>query len=235
MTAHTFAGFSPAIFVFLDGLESNNNKEWFEAHKEIYKNEIMAQAPDFVTALGERLQAISPNITYDTRTNGAGSMMRIYRDTRFSKDKTPYKTNLAFVFWEGPRKKMENPSFGLQFGTWGCGLYAGQWSFARELLPHFQAAVDDEKRGKELADIIAEIQAAGAYTVEGEQYKRIPKGYLAEHPRADLLRYKGLHVSSPQLDREIMLAPQCVDVLFEHCQAMAPLQQWLVRLEAAGH
>lgn len=101
MTAHTFAGFSPAIFVFLDGLESNNNKEWFEAHKEIYKNEIMAQAPDFVTALGERLQAISPNITYDTRTNGAGSMMRIYRDTRFSKDKTPYKTNLAFVFGKG--------------------------------------------------------------------------------------------------------------------------------------
>lgn len=231
MTAHEFSGFSPAVLEFLDGLEANNNKAWFEEHKEIYQQEIIAQVPTFVTALGERLQTISPGITYDTRTNGAGSMMRIYRDTRFSKDKTPYKTNLAFVFWEGPRKKMENPSFGLQFGTWGCGLYAGQWRFARELLPGYQEAVADDERGAELAHIIAEIQGAGDYTVEGEQYKRVPRGYPADHPRSHLLRYKGLHVSSPQLDREVMLTPQCVDVLFRHCQTMAPLQRWLVRLE----
>lgn len=231
MTPHEFPGFSPAILEFLDGLEANNNKEWFEEHKEIYQQEIIAQAPAFVTALGERLQEIFLGITYDTRTNGAGSMTRIYRDTRFSKDKTPYKTNLAFIFWEGPRKKMENPSFGLQFGTWGLGLYAGQFGFSKELLPRYQEAVAENKRGDELTQIIAQIQGAGDYAVEGEQYKRVPRGYAADHPRAHLLRYKGLRVSSPQLDRSVMLTSQCVDLLFAHCQTTDPLQQWLVRLE----
>lgn len=231
MATHEFPGFSQTVFNFLDELAANNNKAWFDEHKEIYQQEIIAKVPAFVAALGERLQEISPAIVYDTRTNGAGSMMRIYRDTRFSKDKTPYKTNLAFSFWEGPRKKMENPSFGLQFGTWGVGLYAGEWGFAKDLLPLYQQAVDEEQRGTELAEILAQIQQAGAYEIGGEQYKKVPRGYPADHPRVDLLRYKGLHASSPQLDRSVMLTPECVDILFTHCQIMAPLQQWLVRLE----
>ena len=234
MTVERFSGFSQSVLDFLDELEANNNKEWFEAHKEVYQNEIIAKVPAFVATLGERLKAISPTIEYDTRTNGAGSMMRIYRDTRFSKDKTPYKTNLAFSFWEGPRKKMENPSFGLQFGTFGAGLYAGQWGFAKEMLPRYQQAVDDDLRGAELAKIVAQIQEADGYTVGGEQYKKVPRGFSADHPRADLLRYKGLHASSPQFDRAVLTTPECIDVIIGHCEVMAPLQQWLVQLEGQG-
>ena len=102
----------------------------------------------------ERLKAgISPDIVYDTRTNGAGSMMRIYRDVRFSRDKTPYKTNIAFAWWEGPRKKMENPSFGFQFGTHGAGLYGGVWGFPKEMMETYRQAVIDDKTFLVLSEI----------------------------------------------------------------------------------
>ena len=157
--------------------------------------------------------------------------MRIYRDTRFSKDKTPYKTNLAMAFWEGPRKKMENPSFGFQFGTAGAGLYAGQWGFASDMLPKYREAVADEKRGKALVKAIAAVEGAGDYVVEGEKYARVSSGYDPNHPRAELLKQKGLHVSCPQIEMRALLGPELVDVLADHCKKMAPVQQWLVGVE----
>jgi uncharacterized protein (TIGR02453 family) len=158
-------------------------------------------------------------------------MMRIYRDTRFSKDKTPYKTNMAFAFWEGPRKKMENPSFGLQFGTWGAGLYGGVWGFPKDMLEKYRAAVLDDRRGPALERIIAALQATGEYEIGGDQYKRVPREFDPEHPRAALLKYKGLHASSPQFDVEIVTTPELVNVCAQHCLAMAPLQQWLVKVD----
>jgi uncharacterized protein (TIGR02453 family) len=229
-----FAGFSPEGLRFLQELADNNDKAWFDAHKAIYQQELLLPAQALVAALGQRLQEISPKITYDTRTNGAGSLMRIYRDTRFSQDKSPYKTNIAMVFWEGPRKKMENPSFGFQFGTWGAGLYAGQFTFPRDMLPAYRDAVADDKTGATLEDAIAQVQAAGAYEIQGEQYKRVPTGYPADHPRAELLKYKGLRVMSPQLDPQVLTSPELVDVLFAHCRHMAPIQQWLVAVDRSA-
>ncbi len=232
MTQHAFTGFPPDGLKFLLELEENNHKAWFDANKQRYQENILAHVPAFVTTLGERLQAeISPDIVYDARINGAGSMMRIYRDARFSQDKSPYKTNVGFVFWEGSRKKMENSSFGFQFGTFGAGLYAGMWGFPKDFVDAFRKAVDDEVQGKNLAAAIESLQAANAYKIEGESYARVPAGYAPEHLRAELLKYKGLHASSPQFDLEIVTSPDLVDVCFEHCKNMAPLQQWLARVD----
>ncbi|MEZ4581180.1 MAG: DUF2461 family protein [Caldilineaceae bacterium] len=163
-----------------------------------------------------------------TRANGAGSMMRIYRDTRFSRDKTPYKTNVAFVFWEGPNKKMENPSFGFQFGTFGRPL-------RRRLRLHQRAAGQVPRRGHR-------CQAGGVGRGAGRRAPRaitpskasrpsVPAGFDAEHARADLLRYKGLYASSPQFDIQAVTTPDLVDICYEHCRNMAPLQQWLVAVD----
>ena len=92
-----FKGFSDAGLQFLADLRANNNREWFNEHKPIYRDEIVEPALDFIVDFGGRLRAIYPDLNFDTRTNGAGSLMRIYRDTRFSKDKTPYKTNVGIV------------------------------------------------------------------------------------------------------------------------------------------
>ena len=228
--SHQFSGFSPAALDFLRQLEANNNRDWFEAHKDIYQNEIVAHAPAFVSALGERLKSISPAIEYDARTTGAGSMMRIYRDIRFSKDKTPYKTRIAFVFWQGPLKKMENPAFGFQFNANDGELMAGQFGFSKEMLTSYRNAVLDERLGNELLTILRSISQAGAYQIGGETSKRVPTGYDANHPRAELLRYQGLYAQIGGIPAEVLTSPTLVDVLFEHFRAISPLQQWLVRL-----
>ncbi len=141
-----FSGFPAEGLHFLAGLEANNNREWFNAHKDEYIQFVQEPMAAFVAALGPRLQAISPGIEYDTRTNGSGSMMRIYRDTRFSKDKTPYKTQVAAGFWEGTRKKMQNPIFGFQWGADGGEMMAGTHGFDKEMLESYHQAVDDDKR-----------------------------------------------------------------------------------------
>lgn len=157
-------------------------------------------------------------------------MMRIYRDVRFSHDKTPYKTNIAFAFWEGPHKKMQNPSFGFQFGTFGAGLYGGLWQFEKDFLQAYREAVVDDVTGPQLVKAIELVRGSGNYTIGADLYKRLPHGYDEKSPRAELLKYKGLHASSPQFDIEIVSKPELVDVCFEHCKNTAPIQQWLVHI-----
>ena len=224
----TFNGFPKQYTEFFTNLVENNNREWFEAHKQDYIDCIQTPTQAFVEALGQRLKEISDGIQFDTRTNGTGSMMRIYRDIRFSKDKTPYKTYQGIVFWQGARKKKENPGFFLGIVAEGIGLHVGQHGFPRDMIADYQAAVDDKKRGAELEAILDKINDYGEYVIEGEQYKRVPRGYDADHPRGDLLKYKGLHASLGHIDPAIVTSPEIVDVCFEHCRRLAPLQQWLV-------
>ena len=99
-----FQRISRSRFTFLADLRDNNDRAWFNPRKAQFKRDLQTRAIAFVEALGARLQSISPGINFDTRTNGAGSLMRIYRDTRFSNDKTPYKTNIGIVFWKAQAK-----------------------------------------------------------------------------------------------------------------------------------
>jgi uncharacterized protein (TIGR02453 family) len=227
--APAFAGFPPEGLQFLRDLAANNERAWFEANKLTYLQTVQAPAVALVAALGERLQAQFPEIGYDTRTNGAGSLMRIYRDTRFSADKSPYKTNVAMMF--GPRGagKMGAPGFGLQLTPERVELVAGSFGFDPPALDAFRAAVLDDALGAELERAVAAVRAAGLYTVAGEGYKRTPAGLPADHPRAVLLRYKGLHVFSPPIELAVAQTPALVDVAMAHFLAMAPVQQWLAR------
>ena len=225
MTEGTFTHFPKETITFFKELENNNNKEWFQSHKQDYVDNVQSPAIDFITSMGERLKAISAGIIYDTRTNGAGSLMRIYRDIRFSPDKTPYKTNLGIVFWEGEGKKMENPGYYFHLDTKGTGFYAGFYMIPKDKLKTFRNAVD--VNGAELQEAIDEIQSKG-YTVGGDKYKRVPQGFDADHPHAELLKYKGLHSSTGALDPEIITSPDFIDICFTHWQNQYPLHAWLV-------
>jgi uncharacterized protein (TIGR02453 family) len=225
-----FPGFPSQALRFLEDLERNNEREWFQAHKDHYLEHVLAPAQEFVFALGERLKTISEGITYDTRTNGSGSIMRIYRDLRFSKDKRPYNTRLRLFFWEGERKKMENPGFFLRIDPSGVELYAGTHRFVKPFLTAYREAVADDQLGTELEATIRTLTDAGPYVIGGQHYKRVPRGYDADHPRADLLRYNGLHAHSPAISPELITAPELVDVCFEHLRNMAPLHHWLVKV-----
>ena len=225
-----FTGFPKAGLQFLIDLAANNNREWFQAHKADFQNHIQKPAQDFVAVLGERLQTISSDIRYDTNLNGSGSLMRIYRDVRFSKDKTPYKTNVGIVFWEGAGKKTENPGFYVGFDADGARVYAGMGGFPKPMLTAYRDAVVDDDLGTKLEAIIADIQALDGYEVRGTHYKRVPRGYDKDHKRASLLLHNTLGTVSPQMTVDELTSPDFVDMCFDHCQKMAGVQQWLVQV-----
>ena len=127
--APSFSGFPEEGLRFLEGLAANNSRDWFQPRKEDYTRTLLEPAQAFVAALGGRLEALAEGIVYDTRTSGSGSILRIYRDMRFSKDKSPYHTRVRIVFWEGPGKKMENPAFYVGIGPDGAGLFSGMHAF----------------------------------------------------------------------------------------------------------
>ena len=227
-----FVGFPSEGLQFLSDLYAHNEREWFNAHKAVYERALLGPGQCFVRALGERLQELSPAIQYDTRTNGSGSMLRIDPDIRFSKDKTPYHTQMRFFFWEGAAPKMRNPGFHFTFDGLSGATYAGRWGFDKPLLTAFREAVADARRGPELVAMIAEVQASGEYLVGGSHYKRVPRGYPSDHPRAELLRHNGLNARAPEIPAAVLTAPELVDVCFQHCRNMASLVRWLVNLKA---
>ena len=254
----SFSGFPAEGLAFLVDLRENNTKEWFEAQKSLYKEAVQAPAIALVAALGRRLAEEFPPVSYDTRTNG-GSLMRIYRDTRFSKDKTPYKTNVAMMFAPPGQKKMAAAGFGLQITPEGIDLVAGQFAFDPEELERYRAAVVDEEAGAALEAAAAKVSAAAEVAAPGSriaaagrgvaggglpadtlyhfgdpELKRVPRGFDANHPRGRWLRRKGLPVFSPQLDRELALRPELVDEVMTHFRNMAPVWRWVMEYVNRG-
>ena len=151
-TIPPFAGFPDEGLTFLAELADHNNREWFEAHKDTYRNNLMTPAQAFVAALGQRLQMILPGIQHDTRLNGAGSLMRIYRDIRFSKDKTPYETHVSMVFWEGKGKKTEKLGVYFRLSAAGASMGAGHHMFPKSLLTAYRDAIAVGRRVSRFAD-----------------------------------------------------------------------------------
>lgn len=227
-TPPTFTGFPEAGAQFLRDLAENNNRDWFEANKATFVEQVQQPALALVVALGERVQAAFPPVTYDPRGNG-GSLTRIYRDTRFSPDKTPYKTNIAMMFAPAGHKRMAAPGFGLQITPEQVELVAGMFSFDRAQLEAYREAVLDDRHGPALVAAAEQVAAAGAYPLGGQELKRVPRGYDAEHPRAEWLKYKGLHVFSPPIPMQTAHTPALVDAVMAHFHHMAPIQQWLMQ------
>ncbi len=226
-----FRGFPQKGLDFLANLVKNNEKTWFEANKNIYEEFLVAPALAFITDFGKLLQKeISRDIVYNTRTNGSGSMFRIYRDTRFSADKSPYKTHVGIYFWEGPGKKMSKPGFYFHLESNGALMYAGKYEFSKEELQKFRDAVADDKKGKELEKAIGFVRKAGDYETGDVHYKRVPQGYAPDHPRAELLRHNTLYAKSPSISVKVITSAELLDVCLEHSRNMDPLERWLVKL-----
>lgn len=228
-TTETFNGFPEEGLQFLRDIEVNNNKEWFQENRGTFDAALLAPAQDFVAALGSRLQEIEPAIIIDTRTDGRGVLMRFYRDTRFSKDKSPYKTNIAGMFTDGQGKKTERPAFGFHMGADSMELMAGIFRFSKPQLAAYRAAAADDQPGEELVEVLRALGQAGEYHLVGEHYKRVPAGYESDHPRADLLRYAGLYVHPTAVEGRYLATPELVDICMAHFDKMSPVYEWLVK------
>jgi uncharacterized protein (TIGR02453 family) len=224
----SFAGFTKQTVRFYADLEKNNNKPWFEAHRDVYEAHVLGPAKLFVTAMGRRLKTIVPGVVAVPAVNK--SIFRINRDTRFSLDPSPYKTNLGIYFWDGARSRMESAGFYVGLEPPNIMLGGGMYMISDALIGRYRKALVNARRGAEIAKIVAALRARPGFTVEGVHYKRVPAGYNPAHKNADLLRHKGLYASFETKVPEEFFGPGFVDYCFERFDPVAPLHRWLMKL-----
>jgi uncharacterized protein (TIGR02453 family) len=178
----------------------------------------------FAEVLAPKLRKIDPDITVDARVNG--SLIRINRDIRFSKDKSPYKDHLDMWFWSGDRKGWDASGFFFRLRSDPLLLGAGMHGFMPPALARYRAAVLDARKGPALASTVAKLRKAG-YEVGTESYKKVPPGVAADHPRAALLRHGGLHAGWEGKLPPALGTAKIVDFVARHYLAVAPVHRWL--------
>ena len=176
-----------ALFDFLRELKANNERPWFEANKARYRAEVRDPMLDFIQAFAEPLAEISPHFRADPRPSG-GSLFRIYRDTRFSKDKTPYKTNVGAHFRHEAGKDAHAPGFYLHLEPEMCFAGCGIWHPDGPTLGKIRDAIVE--RPEEWTRITASDAFCRTFRLAGEALKRSPRGYDPEHPLIEDLKRK---------------------------------------------
>jgi len=182
--------FTPALFAFLRALEANNEKAWWDANKDRYQTVVRDPALDFITDFGARLHKLSPHFVADARATG-GSLMRPYRDTRFSPDKTPYKTNVGIQFRHEAGKDIHAPGFYLHLEADACFAGVGLWHPETEVARTLRQAINDQTAGWRAATKVEEFTNTWSLDQdEDEMLKRVPPGLDPDHPHADDLRMK---------------------------------------------
>ncbi len=191
MTENGLSKFPPETLRFLTGISAENSKDWFEANRDLYEAGYVDPARRFVESVGPRLKKISPGVRYEPKVNG--SIGRINRDVRFSRDKRPYKDHLDIWFWHGERKGWDRPGFYLRITAKTIVLGAGMHMLEGELVERFRKAILSDASGRSLMKTIEKVKKAGPYDVGGATRKSVPRGYDAAHPRAGLLLHEGLH------------------------------------------
>ena len=233
VTQDNFTGFSKKTVKFWRDLVKNNDKAWFEKNRTLYDNEVLAPSREFVLAMGSLLKGMAPQIKADPRVNK--SLFRIHRDTRFSKDKTPYKTHMGLWWWEGPGKRMACSGFYFHLEPPRVRLGVGMYCLPQALLPAFRDAVAGDKYGPALEKAVAKVAQAG-YALGGAKYKRVPRGYDKDHPRAELLKHDGVWAAYEAKIPPELYTDELPDWCLPHYQAMLPLHTWLLAFtrRAAG-
>lgn len=223
-----FQGFSKETLKFFKDLKKNNTKKWFETHKKDYETFVMQPAKAFVVAMGDELRAHVPNIVAVPKINK--SLFRINRDTRFSPDKSPYKTNMGIFFWEGHRPRMECPGFYFHLEPTMLLLGVGLYMFPKYLIDTYRNSVVHPKHGKDLAGIISQIQRKKGYQIGRKHYKRVPAGFDPAHPNSGLLLHNGIHVGVESAIPEEFFSKKLVGYCWKKFQPLLPLHSWLVAM-----
>jgi len=174
----------------------------------------------------KEIQQLSPRIMAIPKVNQ--SLFRINRDTRFSHDKTPYKTNLGIWFWEGERKRMECSGFYFHLGEGNLMLGAGRHILSKDNLERYRKAVVHKEHGPQLKKTVAGILRKG-YAVHGRHYKRVPRGFDASHKLSEFLLYNGLSAMIEEKIPKEFYSGTIVDYSFSHFKKMYPLHEWLLK------
>ncbi len=205
----TFGGFPDEGLVFYEGLEADNSRTYWTAHKATYEQHVRAP-----------LQALLAELAPEF---GAAKLFRPYRDVRFSADKTPYKTHQGAVVTPEGRGA---GSWYVQISADGLRVAGGSWRLESDQVSRFRRAVADAVQGARLEQELARLTAAG-YVVDGERLTRVPAGFPADAERLDLLKHKSLHAGRAWEPAAWLHTRRALDEVRDAWRAFATLNQWL--------
>lgn len=227
-----FGGFSRESLELLRLLEANNNRPWFAAHQQLFKELLVEPAIDLVGAIGPLLRArLGPDLRAEPRIGG--SILRIQYDARYLRER-PYRTHLELWFWEGPGPSHQHPGFVVRIGPDRLVVGAGITLFPPDQLLRYREHVDRPESGRELVALLHRLGITG-FQPEGSALRRTPRPYPADHQRAGLLKRVGLRLERaetlPHAVPEAVLGPVLPELLVSAFVRLDPLRRWLRRLE----
>jgi uncharacterized protein (TIGR02453 family) len=202
-----FTGFPEAALDFYDDLEIDNTKSFWEAHRDVYESSVKAPMTALVTAL-------EPGF-------GTAKIFRPFRDVRFAKDKTPYKTHQGAYVAAGPAC-----GWYVELAARGVRTGAGFYDASSSDLGRIRASIANELTGDRLKKILAKLVRAG-FEVGGDRLKTTPRGYDADHPRIDLLRHRSLTVTKDYGFAPIIHTAEFADAVRKDWKAARPLVEWV--------
>jgi uncharacterized protein (TIGR02453 family) len=179
--------FTKQTFTFLSSLAANNTREWFEGHKQEYEDHVREPALDFISDMDDELRAISKHFRAVPRKVG-GSLMRIYRDTRFGRDKTPYKTNIGIQFRHEAGKDIHAPGYYVHIATDECFVGVGLWHPEADML--FKIREGILKNGDAWVAARDNKAFSKHFSLEGDMLTNAPRGYAKDHPLMGDLKRK---------------------------------------------
>ena len=220
--------FDKEIFTFLKELKENNTREWFQANKERYRSVVQQPLLQFISDFADLLRDISPEFVADPRSSG-GSMFRIYRDVRFAKDKSPYKTHAAAQFRHRAGRDAHAPGFYLHLEPGNVFVGAGSWHPGGETIGRIRTAIAQDPEGWQ--KVLNEPGFRTRHKLVGESLKRPPRGYDAEHPLIDELKRKDF-MSIESFSQTKACSAGFIDLVADSFRSASPLVRFLT--EAVG-
>ena len=215
--------FDAALFAFLETLRCNNNREWFQAHKQRYERDVREPMLRFIGDVGPHLWHISPRFVADARPNGR-SLFRIQRDVRFATDKRPYKTNAGAHFRHEAGRDAHAPGFYLHLEPGRVFVASGVWHPDRPALTKIRDAIVAQPQHWQRVISSKAFRAIGS--LGGDALKRHPSGYDPQHPLLADLKRKD-YIAHAHFTEAQACAPDFLHVFIETCRTFAPLTQFL--------
>lgn len=222
-----FDGFGDAFFGFFEELKNNNNRDWFNANKSRYEEDVAGTCLDFIEAMGKPLSKIAPHFRAIPKKTG-GSMFRIYRDTRFSKDKTPYKLNAGLHFRHELGKDAHAPGYYLHLDADRIFMGAGLWRPPAPALAQIRTAIDEKPKDWQTAKSNPVFVKRFGGLGDGNSLIRPPKGYDADHPMIEDLKRRSFFMITDGT-REQAARPDFVEHVADVFKDAAPVVKFLCR------
>ena len=215
--------FTPKLFAFLKDLAENNDRDWFKAHQDAYEEYVREPSQEFINDFAVPLKKISPYFVADSRTVG-GSLFRIQRDTRFAKDKTPYKLNTGMQFRHIAGKDAHAPGFYVHLQPGECFIGVGLWRPETKVTYEIRDAIAEDSarwkratRSKHFTDVLE---------LGGDSLQRPPRGYDEDNPLIEDLKRKDF-IASTRITQKTVVSDHFMDDFADTCKRAAPFMKFL--------